>query len=62
MAGEDIVVLGSDDLEERIKRELQHPLGSERQRRFRRFLLAALGSVPWVGGFIAASAAFEKRR
>jgi hypothetical protein len=62
MAGEDIVVIGSDDLEERIRRELEQPLGSERQRKFRRFLLAALGSVPWVGGFIAASAALEGER
>jgi hypothetical protein len=62
MAGEDIVVLGSGDLEERIRHELGQPLGSERQRRFRRFLLAALGSVPWVGGFIAATAAFEGER
>lgn len=62
MAGEEIVVLGSSDLEDRIRQELNQPLGSERQRKFRRFLLAALGSVPWVGGFIAATAALEGER
>ena len=56
---DEVVVLGTGDLEERIRRELDQPLGSERQRRYRRFLLAALGSVPWVGGFIAAAAALD---
>jgi hypothetical protein len=57
MAGEEIVQIGSGDLEGEVRRELDHHLGCERQRRYRRFLLAALGGVPWVGGFIAATAA-----
>jgi hypothetical protein len=56
MAGEDIVILGPGDLEEKIRRELDRSLGGDRQRRYHRFLMAALGSVPWVGGFIAAAA------
>lgn len=57
MAAEDIIVVGLGDVEGEVGRELDRHLGSERQRRFHRFLLAALGSIPWVGGFIAATAA-----
>ena len=46
MAGEEIVQIGSGDLEGEVRRELDHHLGGERQRRYRRFLLAALGGVP----------------
>ena len=59
---DDITILGADDLEGRVRRELERPLGAERQRRYRRFLLAALGSVPWVGGLIAASATLDGER
>jgi hypothetical protein len=59
---DDITVLGEDDAEGRVRRELERPLGAERQRRYRRFLLAALGSIPWVGGLIAASATLDGER
>jgi hypothetical protein len=59
MASDDIIILGREDLEENIRRELDRSLGGERQRRYHRFLMAALGSVPWVGGFIAAIAALS---
>ena len=59
MADQDIVILGPGDLEEKIRRELDRSLGGDRQRRYHRFLMAALGSVPWVGGFIAAAAALS---
>jgi hypothetical protein len=59
MPGEDLIVLGSGDLEKRVRSELEVSLGAERQRRFRRFLLAAMGSIPWVGGFLSATAALE---
>jgi hypothetical protein len=62
VAGEDIVVIGSGDIEGEVRRELDRHLGSERQRRYHRFLIAALGSIPWVGGFIAATAAFGADR
>lgn len=62
MPGEDISIVGSGDLEDRIRGELEQPLGSERQRRYRRFLLAALGSIPWVGSLIAAGAALDGER
>ena len=41
MAGEEIVQIGAGDLENEFRRELDHHLGGERQRRYRRFLLAA---------------------
>lgn len=49
MPGEDLIVLGDGDLEKRVRSELEASLGAERQRRYRRFLLAAMGSIPWVG-------------
>lgn len=57
MPDEEIVTVGSGELEERIRRELDRSLGGERQRRYRRFLMAAMSGVPWVGGFIGALAA-----
>ena len=59
MPGEGIIVIGRGDLEERVRQELDRSLGGDRQRRYHRFLMAALGSVPWVGGFIAAAAALS---
>jgi hypothetical protein len=37
MAGEEIVQIGSGDLESAVRSELDHHLGGERQRRYRRF-------------------------
>lgn len=59
---DDITILGAADVEGRVRRELEQPLGAERQRRYRRFILAALGSIPWVGGLIAASATLDGER
>lgn len=47
-----------DPLPAEILRQLQTGSG----RRFARFFLAALGSIPWVGGLIAASAALSGER
>jgi hypothetical protein len=52
----------SSNIEGRVRSDLERSLGSDRQARFRRFLLAALGSVPWVGGFLAASAALDSEQ
>jgi hypothetical protein len=40
MGNQDISIV-SGDVEQKIREELDRPLGSERQRRYRRFLLAA---------------------
>jgi len=42
---------------------LEVVLGSEEKRsRFNSFILAALGSVPWVGGFLGAAAAYDAEK
>ncbi len=41
-------------IEDRIKNELKTEPGSERDRIFSKFFGAALGSIPWVGGFLSA--------
>lgn len=41
-------------IEDKIKFELQTQPGSERDRIFTKFFGAALGSIPWVGGFLTA--------
>ncbi|MEN2413084.1 hypothetical protein [Flavobacterium mesophilum] len=42
-------------IEDRIKNELKTEPGSERDRIFSKFFSAALGGIPWVGGFLAAT-------
>ena len=37
-------------------------LSQGKNRKYVRFLVAALGSIPWIGGFIAASASLEAER
>ena len=44
---------------ERPRRDIEGPLGGDRQRRFRRFLMAAVSGVPWVGTLIGAAAALS---
>jgi hypothetical protein len=41
---------------ERIRREIGRASPSKRRRAFKKFFLAALGSIPWVGGFLSAAA------
>lgn len=62
MAGDGIIVLGGGGIESDVRHALDRSLGSDRQRRYHRFLMAALGSIPWVGGFIAATAALGADR
>lgn len=44
---------------ERIKAELAENFQSKRQRIFMMIMGAALGSIPWVGGFMSAITAFQ---
>jgi hypothetical protein len=62
MSDEEIVVIGSGAIEGEVRRELDRALGGERQRRYRRFLLAALSGIPWIGGFMAATSAADSER
>lgn len=46
-------------LEEKIKEEINKSFKSKRQRIFSKLMSAALGSIPWVGGFLSAMADFK---
>ena len=45
----------TNDAVEEIKKELESSAPSKKKRIFEKFALAALGSIPWVGGFISAA-------
>lgn len=44
---------------ERLRSELEKNKPSRKRRAIEKFFLAALGSIPWVGGFLSAAAAFK---
>jgi hypothetical protein len=46
-------------LEDKIKEELTKSFQSKRKRIFSKLMSAALGSIPWVGGFLSAMADFK---
>ncbi len=52
-----------DDFEEKalrfIRTELARTAPSHRRRMIEKFILAALGSIPWVGGFISAAVSYK---
>lgn len=49
------IKINDSSIEDQIKRELQTKPGSERDRIFSKFFGAALGSIPWIGGFLSAT-------
>lgn len=46
---------------EAIKSELERASPSSKRRIIEKFVLAALGSIPWVGGFISAAASLKTK-
>lgn len=50
---------GKDEIVEFIRAEVAKAEPSQRQRVFEAFILAALGSIPWLGGFLSAIATFK---
>ena len=44
---------------ERIKADLSDSVQSKRQRIFMMIIGAALGTIPWIGGFLSAAASFQ---
>jgi hypothetical protein len=46
-------------IEDKIKQELENSFESKRKRIFSKIFGAALGSIPWVGGFLSAMADFK---
>ena len=59
MRNDDIFPLGNDMPVERLQAELEKAIPSDRRRILEKFLLAALGSIPWVGGFLSAAASYK---
>lgn len=59
MDSDDIKKLGDTTIEQRIKEELIKSFDSKRKRIFSKLFGAALGSVPWVGGFLSAMSDFK---
>jgi hypothetical protein len=53
----------ADDFEEKaiqfIRTELAKSAPSDRRRIIEKFVLAALGSIPWIGGFISAAVSYK---
>lgn len=48
-----------NNIEEKIKNELDNSFDPKRKRIFQKIFGAALGSVPWVGGFLSAMVDFK---
>lgn len=46
--------LPSVEIEEKIRQEITKTFQSKKRKIFMKFAMAALGSVPWVGGFLSA--------
>jgi len=56
---EEIKIISNVSVEETIKREIENSFNSKRKRVFSKIFSAALGSVPWVGGFLSAIVDFK---
>jgi len=49
----------ANGLAEQVMEELKEAASGGRKRRYARFVLAALSSIPWVGGFLSATAGLD---
>jgi hypothetical protein len=59
MSNNELKKLTDTSLEQKIKEELLKSFESKRKRIFSKIFGAALGSVPWVGGFLSAMSDFK---
>src|SRR5947208_17103636 len=59
MTDEQDRIIPRDYVVESIKAELEGASSSRRQRIFEAIALAALGSIPWVGGVISAASSYK---
>jgi hypothetical protein len=58
--GDDIIVLNIEqEADAFLRAELAKEAPTGRRRVIEKFVLAALGSIPWIGGFLSAAAAFK---
>jgi hypothetical protein len=60
-AGKNLVVI-DPEIAEKVKADLDACLRGDKRRKYSRFVLAALGSIPWVGGLLAASSALDAEK
>jgi hypothetical protein len=49
-------------VEEKLREQLESLEPTQRQRVIRKLIMAALGSIPWVGGFLAAAQAYAEEK
>jgi hypothetical protein len=47
---------------EKVKNEIDQIFQGDKRRKYSRFFLAALGSIPWVGGFLGAMSALDAEK
>jgi len=59
MSDSDITKSTDNELQETEPKELADTAQSTKERIFEKFFLAALGSIPWVGGFLSAAASLK---
>ena len=60
MVGDEIITLNiSQEAEAFLHTELAKASSSDRRALIEKFVLVALGSIPWIGGFLSASASFK---
>jgi hypothetical protein len=52
-------IISKDEIADKIQDKLAPILKGDGKRKYVRFIMAALGSIPWVGSFIGAAAALE---
>ena len=52
-------VLSEDGIVESLQAEIAKVDPSQRQRLLEAFILAAIGTIPWIGGFLSAAATFK---
>lgn len=55
----DVVPTDENALVERLRTELAKSEPTRRKRIIEKFMLAVLGSIPWVGGFLSAAASYK---
>ena len=53
------IVALAGKITDRVRTELEEAAAGGKKRKFARFALAALSSIPWVGGFLSATAALD---
>ena len=56
------LVSTDNEIIERVRSSLDACLKGDKRQKYSRFVLAALGSIPWVGGLLAATAALDSEK